>query len=146
MFGLFKKNKKSSDVVIKTAVGLINFQLSATNTTDDVTNIINEYCRGYIFGLCDSLLQTLKTDDVESMAALTVIHVRLFGEEEGSKMLKNSFQDQNNKEFKKGQMKGGQDFIESINSNNPPLGLADYLSNSGLNIENSTSKVVACKP
>lgn len=144
MFGLFKKKKKASSVAIEAAVGLIDFQLTTTNTSNNNKKLFNEYSRGYIFGLCDSLLQTLKIDEIESMAALTVIHINLFGEEKGTAIIKQSFNEQKNKNFKNGQIRGGEDFIKSIKSNNPPMGLADYLTDNNSNEPKPATKVIVC--
>jgi len=82
------------------------------------------------FGLCDACLQSAGiNNDTESMALLTVVHVKLFGEEVGTKVVGQSFQEQEDPTFAKGRMVGGQELVEFFRSKKPTMGLASYLLN-----------------
>ena len=133
MFGFGKKNQEKSDATIETAVNLLQIQIDLGDTEDNhefTTRLADLYSRGYIFGLCDALLQSAGIkDEVESMAMLAVIHTKLFGTEIGGKIVGQSFQDQGDSLFGKGLMTGGQELVEFFKNNTPAMGLASYLIN-----------------
>lgn len=111
--GLIDKKKDKAEVAVETAVSLLQIQVELGNAEDnDKFNdrLIDPYSRGYVFGLCDALLQSAGvSDDVEAMALLTVVHIKLFGEEGGATIVGQSFKDQENELFSKGRMRGGQE-------------------------------------
>jgi hypothetical protein len=91
------------------------------------------YVCGYIFGSVDSLLQLVRVteDDVKAMAAMTIVHIRLFGQERGSKIFGESLSLQEHPEFARGRMRGGQEVRRWLADPNPkgfvPMSLARYL-------------------
>lgn len=133
MFGFFKKKTQKSTAAVEAAVGLLQVQISLGDAEDNDEfreRLFDLYSRGYIFGLCDALLQSAAVkDDVEAMALLTVVHVKLFGEKHGATIVGQSFRDQEDPTFGKGRMRGGQELVEFFRNKIPPMGLAGYLLN-----------------
>ncbi len=127
MFGLFKKKKRKSEVAAETAVGLLQVQISLGDVEDNHEfneRMTDRYSRGYIFGLCDALLQSAGVnDEVEAKALLTVIHIKLFGEEYGANIVGQSLRDQKDSLFGKGLMRGGQELVEFFKIKTPRYGL-----------------------
>lgn len=103
MFGFFKKKKGKFDAAVETAVGLLQVQISLGNAEDNPEfneRLTDRYSRGYMFGLCDALMQSAGVnDEVEAMALLSVIHIKLFGEENGANIIGQSFRDQEDSLF-----------------------------------------------
>ena len=135
MFGFFKKKTKKTDAAVETAVKLLQVQIALGDAEDNDEfddRLIDFYSRGYIFGLCDAILQSSGVkEDIEAMALLTIVHIKLFGEDNGATIVGQSFRDQENSEFSKGRMQGGEELVEFFRSEGktPAMGLADYLLN-----------------
>ncbi len=132
MFGFFKKKKGKSDAAIETAVALLQVQISLGDAEDNHEfneRIADKYSRGYIFGLCDALLQSAGINEIKGMALLTIIHIKLFGEENGANIVGQSFRDQGDSLFGKGLMRGGQELVEFSKNKTPTMGLSSYLLN-----------------
>jgi hypothetical protein len=134
MFNFFKKKKNKSDVLVEMALGLLQIQISLGSSEDNkkLNKItLDRFSRGYIFGLCDSVLQSSGKKDCkdynELMHFLKNIHIELFGEKDGVNVLNTSCNEVQNQIFMKGRMKGGQEFVEFIRDNKAPMGLATYL-------------------
>jgi hypothetical protein len=131
MFDFFKKKKGKSDVIVETAVGLLQLQISLGNAEKNYKfkeRIIDQFSRGYIFGLCDAVLQSSGIkDNNESMSLLKIVHINLFGKKDGVSILDISCNEIQKQIFMKGRMRGGQEFVEFIRNNKAPMGLAAYL-------------------
>jgi hypothetical protein len=85
--------------------------------------------RGYIFGFSDACTQRFGVhDELESLALITLVHVRLFGHKIGSSLVGDALRDQRNPEFRRGRTAGAEDLIRWLDdrSYTPPL-LTDYL-------------------
>jgi hypothetical protein len=87
------------------------------------------FARGYIFGFSDGCIQRFGVhDELESLALITLIHVRLFGHKIGSSLVGDALRDQRNPEFRRGWTAGAEDLMHWLDdrSYTPPL-LTDYL-------------------
>jgi hypothetical protein len=93
----------------------------------------NPYARGYIFGFIDAILQKGGlTDETQSLALITVAHVKLFGVDAGSQFVREALSDQTSGSvFTQGREAGGADLFLSLSRNpdrkGPPLKLTNYL-------------------
>lgn len=127
------KSKDEADVAIETAVILLQVQIALGNTEEnDEFNerLKDSYSRGYIFGLCDALLQSAGVNnDGKAVGVITIVHLKLFGEDSGATIVGQSLRDQEVELFIKGRMRGGQELIEFFTNKTPPMGLAGYLLN-----------------
>jgi hypothetical protein len=87
------------------------------------------FSRGYIFGFSDASIQRLGAfDELDSLALITLIHVRLFGHKIGSLLVGDALRDQNNAEFGRGATAGAEDLLRWLNDRSyAPLMLTDYL-------------------
>ena len=133
MLGFFNKKKIKIDAAVKASVELLQSQITSS---DDKTNaeynhrLTDLYSRGYIFGICDSLLQSAEVnDEAKGMSLLTIIYIKLFGEENGTSIFRQSLDDQEEPRFAKGLMLGGQEARMFIDSKEPVTGLENYLLN-----------------
>jgi hypothetical protein len=128
---VMKERKHKTDVAIEMAVKLLQIQLTLGNVEgNDKFNdrLIDLYGRGYIFGLCDVLVQSADvSDDVEIVALISIVHIKLFGKEGGTTIFTQSFNDQKVELFDKGRMCGAQEIIEFFRNKTSPMGLACYL-------------------
>ncbi|MCI0564003.1 MAG: hypothetical protein MN733_36470 [Nitrososphaera sp.] len=128
-----EKGQDKADVAIETAVTLLQVQIALGNTEEnDEFNerLIDSYSRGYIFGLCDALLQSAGVNnDGKAIGVITIVHLKLFGEDSGATIVGQSLRDQEVELFIKGRMRGGQELIEFFTNKTPPMGLAGYLLN-----------------
>lgn len=133
MFSFFKKKKKKSDAVVEIAMNLLQIQTALADAEDNHDfneRLVDKYSRGYIFGLCDAILQSADiNDEAEIVKLLTTVHVKLFGEINGENLVRKSIQEQEDPTFAKGRMKGGQDLVEFFRNKTSPIGLAGYLLN-----------------
>ena len=68
-------------------------------------------------------------DEEKGMSLLTIIYIKLFGEEDGTNIFRQSLDDQEEPGFTKGLMQGGQEARIFIDSKEPITGLANYLLN-----------------
>jgi hypothetical protein len=87
------------------------------------------FARGYLFGFCDACIQRLGVlDELESLALITLAHVRLFGHKIGSTLVGDALCDQRNAEFGRGRIAGAEDLLRWVNDRSyTPLVLTDYL-------------------
>lgn len=131
LFGFFKNNKSKSDSAVRIAVELLEVQLVLSGEEDDGKldeRVFDSYSRGYIFGVCDALLQVFKVEgEDEMLASMTFAHLELFGSEYGAKAVGRSLREQGEILFEKGRMRGGQELLEFFRTKKPPMGLAGYL-------------------
>jgi len=87
------------------------------------------FARGYILGFSDACVQRFGVlDELESLALITVVHVRIFGHNIGSLLVHDALQDQRNAEFGRGLTAGAEDLLRWLDDrSNIPLTLIDYL-------------------
>jgi hypothetical protein len=113
------------------AQNLIVTQLDLGSAFDDEARrkkLATPYGLGYIFGFADALLQRAGlTDETTALAELTLIYVRIFGKEQGPKVLRASLDLQTDKDFGAGRRTGGGEVYKWLSDKSVPLGLADYL-------------------
>jgi hypothetical protein len=87
------------------------------------------FARGYIFGFSDACIQRLGVlDELDSLALITLVHVRIFGHKNGSLLVGDALRDERNAEFGRGRIAGAEDLFRWVNDrSNTPLILIDYL-------------------
>jgi hypothetical protein len=87
------------------------------------------FARGYIFGFSDACIQRFGVlDEMESLALITVVHVKIFGRKTGSLLVHDALGDVRNAEFDRGRTAGAEDLLHWLNDrSNTPLILIDYL-------------------
>ena len=87
------------------------------------------FARGYILGFADACIRRFGVlDELESLALITLVHVRIFGHNRGSLLVPDAHQDQRTAEFGRGRTAGAEDLLRWLNdrSNTPPI-LIEYL-------------------
>lgn len=135
MFGFIRKKRAVDDAAFKVAYGLLIPQIILGYADDDhefKNRVTDKYIRGYIFGLCDAIMQSagVSGNDYGKIdALLTEVHIQLFGETNGRKSVGQSFRDQADPTFSEGRIRGGQELVEFLRDDKPPMGLARYLLN-----------------
>jgi len=120
IFGLFKKKNKNTNIsqlhdaaatIIKTQINL-----GRVEDKDEIfrsrLNTMHSY--GYIFGVCDALLQSAKVNDVESMASMAIMYIKIFGEKDGPKFFRAALKAQKDPRFIEGACLGGNELIAFI--------------------------------
>jgi len=87
------------------------------------------FARGYIFGFSGACIQRLGVfDELDSLALITLVHVRIFGHKIGSLLVADALGDERNAEFGRGRTAGAEDLLCWVNDgSNTPLILIDYL-------------------
>jgi hypothetical protein len=74
----------------------------------------DDFSIGYVFGYCDSILQTksISTKDMKAWAIITIVFNELFGMDEGAALFRRclDFQENQSSDVYKGIMSGGEDF------------------------------------
>jgi hypothetical protein len=87
------------------------------------------FARGYIFGFSHACIQRLGVlDELDSLALITLVHVRIFGHKFGSLLVVDALRDERNAEFGRGRTAGAEDLLCWVNDrSNTPLILIDYL-------------------
>jgi hypothetical protein len=87
------------------------------------------FARGYLFGFSDACIQRFGVlDELESLALITAVHVRIFGHKIGSLLVGDALRDQHNAEFRRGQIAGGEDLLRWLNDRSyTPLLLTRFL-------------------
>ena len=138
MFGSSKKKKKKQNAAIKFAEGILQIQLEeySGNAKED------PFLLGYVYGVSDCAIQRVGIeDDIEAIGSMTVVCVRLFGTDEGSKsvgrMLACAKRMDDFPEFVSGLTMGGNEANDIFNAwatnTEPPvgLGLVKHLRNDG---------------
>jgi hypothetical protein len=85
--------------------------------------------RGYLFGFSAACVERLGVlDELESLALITSVHAKLFGDKIGSLLVADALRDQRNVEFARGLTAGAEDLLRwLIDRSNTPLLLTDYL-------------------
>jgi hypothetical protein len=87
------------------------------------------FARGYIFGFSDACIQRLGVlDELDSLALITLVHVRIFGHKIGSLLVGDALRDERDAEFGRGRTAGAEDLLCWLNDRSyTPLLLIDYL-------------------
>ena len=86
--------------------------------------------RGYIFGFADAAVQSVKiSDGVRRLAIITLVHINLFGNDGGSKLVGQAFADQLDPQFAAGRQRGGTEYLSFVSRGTTPGGLVNYLGN-----------------
>jgi len=87
------------------------------------------FARGYIFGFSDACMQRLGVlDELDSLALITLVHVRIFGHKFGSLLVGDALRDQRNAEFGRGRTAGAEDLLCWVNDRSyTPLLLVRFL-------------------
>jgi hypothetical protein len=87
------------------------------------------FARGYIFGFSDACIQRIGVhDELESLALITLVHVRVFGHKVGSLLVGDALRDQRDVEFARGRSAGVEDLLRWVNDrSSTPVSLIDYL-------------------
>jgi hypothetical protein len=87
------------------------------------------FARGYIFGLSDACIQRLGVlDELDSLALITLVHVRIFGHKIGSSLVGDALRDQRNAEFGRGRTAGAEDLFRWLDDrSHTPLLLTRFL-------------------
>jgi hypothetical protein len=87
------------------------------------------FARGYLFGFSDACIQRLGVlDELDSLALITVVHGKLFGQKIGSLLVHDALRDQRNAEFGRGRTAGAEDLLRWVNDrSSTPVLLIDYL-------------------
>jgi hypothetical protein len=87
------------------------------------------FARGYLFGFSDACIQRFGVhDELESLALITVVHVRIFAHKIGSLLVGDALRDQHNAEFRRGQIAGAEDLLRWLNDRSyTPLLLTRFL-------------------
>ena len=138
MFGLFgSKERKQAQEKLQWAQDASHELLmtpmelgGAESDSAKQKRLATPYGFGYIFGFSDALIQRAGvTDDGEIMAALTIVHTRLFGDTQGPKIFGSSLNRQAEPQFIEGRKAGGTEAMQwlSEGGKHAPIGLAGYL-------------------
>ena len=80
---------------------------------------------GYVFGFHDSLLQIIGLANDKDIALMLMekSYKNLFGEQAGFMLLNKSVNQQEDEDFAKGRMKGGNEIHQYLDDKAPPMGL-----------------------
>jgi hypothetical protein len=87
------------------------------------------FARGYLFGFSDACIQRIRVlDGLDSLALITLVHVRIFGHKIGSSLVVDALRDERNAEFGRGRTAGAEDLLRWLNDRSyTPLLLFRFL-------------------
>jgi hypothetical protein len=87
------------------------------------------FARGYLFGFSDACIQQFGVfEELESLALITLVHVRIFGHKIGSLLVGDALRDEPNAEFGRGRIAGGKDLLRWLDDRSHiPLLLTRFL-------------------
>jgi len=91
--------------------------------------LVKPFARGYIFGFSDACTQRLGVlEELESLALITLVHVRIFGHKIGSSLVGDALRDERNAEFSRGRTPGARDLFRWLEDRSyAPLVLTRFL-------------------
>lgn len=122
------------EVYLSSASGLITAQLIPKyfNPKEAFGAIMtNKRASGYLFGFHDSLLQRLDLYDPNnkknSVGLMERSYKNIFGEQAGYILFSSSLNSQHDPKFLEGRMNGGNEIVQYLEENIPPLGLGRIL-------------------
>lgn len=129
-FNIFKKKSDKGTVVIEVASTIIQMQLNLGRCNlSSLSSTKDNFALGYIFGIHDALLQGFDIpSNAEGLAVLAVSFTNLAeSEDDGGRILRQCFDLQTDKQFKRGVVEGGNDAVAFCRNKTPPLGLSTHL-------------------
>src|SRR5882757_1303288 len=87
------------------------------------------FARGYVFGLSDACIQRIGVlEELECLALITLVHVRIFGHKLGSSLVGDALRDERNSEFGRGRTAGAEDLLRWLDARSyTPLLLTRFL-------------------
>lgn len=87
------------------------------------------FARGYLFGYSDACIQRIGVlDELESLALITLVHVRIFGHKIGSSLVGDALRDERKAEFDRGRTAGAEDLLRWLDDRSyTPLLLTRFL-------------------
>jgi hypothetical protein len=87
------------------------------------------FARGYVFGLSDACVRRLGVlEELECLALITLVHVRIFGHKLGSSLVGDALRDERNSEFGRGRTAGAEDLFRWLDARSyTPLLLTRFL-------------------
>jgi hypothetical protein len=87
------------------------------------------FARGYVFGLSDACIQRLGVlEELERLALITLVHVRIFGHKLGSSLVGDALRDERHSEFGRGRTAGAEDLLRWLDARSyTPLLLTRFL-------------------
>jgi hypothetical protein len=91
--------------------------------------LVNPFARGYIVGFSDACIQRFGvTDEMQSVGLITLVHIKVFGQEVGLLLAGDTPGDRGDSEFIRGRTAGAGDLIRWLDDRAyTPLSLTDYL-------------------
>jgi hypothetical protein len=91
--------------------------------------LVKQFARGYIFGFSDACIQRFGvTDERQSLSLITLVHIRVFGQEVGSLLAADMQGARGDSEFIRGRTAGAGDLFRWLDDRAyTPLSLTDYL-------------------
>lgn len=93
-----------------------------------VKYLSDDWSRGYLFGLADALLQDIGLNNqTESLAGLTFIHMKLFGESDGPQYFGVSLDRQESRDFISGLKKAMSELNDLHQFGRQPTALSEHL-------------------
>lgn len=137
MFGWFKKKvdpnaeeKEQLALDASYTMLMVQFDLGSwTDNADAMKRLMTPFAMGYIFGFADAQLQKAGVaDEGRCIACLTIVHMRLFDNDKGSRLFGHSLKIQSDSGFNQGRKLGGEEVYRWFTEKDfVPLGLSDYL-------------------
>ena len=137
MFGWFKKKvdpkaEENEQLALDASYNMLMTQLELGNVTDNadaMKRVLTPFAMGYIFGFADATLQKAGiANDAHGMACLAITHMRLFGDDKGSRLFGHSLKIQADTKFIEGRNLGGKELYRWVSEKDfTPLGLTDHL-------------------
>jgi hypothetical protein len=125
-----KINPGTEAVEISVTMLRLNIDLgSAGPSGPNRVRLVKPFARGYIFGFSDACMQRFGvTDEIQSLALITLAHIKVFGQEMGSMLVGDALGDRGDSEFIRGRTAGAGDLIRWLDDRAyTPLSLTDYL-------------------
>jgi len=91
--------------------------------------LVKPFARGYIFGFSHACIQRFGvTDEMQSLALITLVHIKVFGQEMGSLLAGDTLGEEGDSEFIRGRTAGAGDLFRWLDDRAyTPLSLTDYL-------------------
>lgn len=136
MFNLFRRKPEQRDIKVQTAhdaaCSILTTQITLGSALHDKSakeRLLTAWGIGYIFGFADALLQRAGViDEVAAMAELTLVYVKIFGVDQGSKIFRAALDLQGESDFAAGRKTGAAEALCFLAEKSAtPLGLTDYL-------------------
>jgi hypothetical protein len=135
MFSWFKNRKKAPRTEFSDLVGsLLTLQLAIKyKSVKDAFGALmtQKEAAGYVFGVHDALLQRIglvnQNNVSQGIKKIEESYKDIFGKQAGYALFSMSVASQDDSQFSKGRMDGGNELVEYMDRKTPPLGLANIL-------------------